>query len=159
MIMRTLAITFFLFFSFQLNAQDVGDFRPIVGLTYGLKVERPGINVGAEYLPLDDFGVALTYEHFFTSSSLKFNSIHLEGRYYFRTGQLQYYGLLGYVRNSVQFPLRDKVTRGGLDIGVGTVYRFMFSDRIAVFAQIRYSTPNQSQVAGYGGFTYLLNLL
>ncbi|MGB3467857.1 MAG: hypothetical protein WBA74_21400 [Cyclobacteriaceae bacterium] len=157
--MRILAILTMISLPYLAQAQDTGDFRPIIGLTYGTKIEKPGINIGAEYLPLDDFGVALTYEHFFTSSSLKFNSIHLEGRYYFRTGQLQYYGMLGYVRNTVQFPLRDKVSKGGLDIGVGTIYRFMFSDRLAVFAQVRYSTPNQSQFAGYGGITYLLNLL
>lgn len=145
--------------TFNIDAQTVGDFRPIVGLTYGLKVEKPGINVGAEYLPLDNFSLAATFEHFFTQSDLKFQSVHLEGRYYFRTGQLQYYGLMGYVRNTVQFPQKEKVTKGGLDIGVGTVYRLMFSNRIALFGQVRYSTPNQPQFAAYGGITYLLNLL
>lgn len=158
-IMRLCIVLVFFLFAFQIKAQTVGDFRPIIGLTYGLKVEKPGINIGAEYLPLDNFGVAATFEHFFTQSNLKFQSVHLEGRYYFRTGQLQYYGLMGYVRNTVQFPGKEKVTKGGLDFGIGTVYRLMFSNRIALFAQVRYSTPNQSQFAGYGGVTYLLNLL
>ncbi|MEL6557441.1 MAG: hypothetical protein AAFQ94_04610 [Bacteroidota bacterium] len=158
--MMRLFIVLALFFgTLSVSAQTVGDFRPIVGLTYGLKVEKPGINIGAEYLPLDNFGVAATFEHFFTESNLKFQSVHLEGRYYFRTGQLQYYGLLGYVRNTVQFPQKEVVTKGGIDIGVGTVYRLMFSNRIALFGQVRYSTPNQSQFAAYGGITYLLNLL
>lgn len=140
------------------QAQTIGDLRPIVGLTYGLTVEEPGLNIGVEYLFLDNFGTAFTYETFFTGDNVTFRSVHLDGRYYFRGGQLQYYGLLGYVRNTTQFPGTERVTKGGLNFGIGTVYRLTFADRFALFAQLRYSTPNESQLAGFGGLTYLLNI-
>ncbi len=156
--MRYLAIILFILLFSQVEAQTIGDFRPIAALTYGFKVEGIGINIGAEYLALDNFGIAGTYEHFFTDNTVTFNSYHVDGRYYFRGGQLQYYGLIGYVRNNVQFRNREKTSKGGVNLGIGTVYRLSFSDRIALFGQLRYSTPNQSQFAAFGGITYLLNL-
>ena len=140
------------------EAQTIGDLRPIVGLTYGLKIEKPGLNIGAEYLLLDNFGAVFNYETFFTEENVTFRSVHFDGRYYFQGGQLQYYGLFGYVRNTTQFPGQEKITKGGLNFGAGTLYRLSFADRFALFAQVRFSTPNQSQIAGYGGVTYLLNM-
>ncbi len=158
--MRQLLLTILLVFFFQLlNAQTIGDLRPIVGLTYGSETMEFGLTAGAEYLLLDDFAVAPTYEFYFDGPNLLYNSINLDFRYYFMPGQLSFYGVLGYGQNITDSNTELRVSKGGLNVGAGTVYRFMFFDRIAAFGQVKYSTANRSQFSAMGGITYFFNIL
>lgn len=145
--------------SLNLNAQTIGDLRPIVGLTYGTEPKEFGITGGAEYLLLDNFAVAPTYEYYFDGPDFLYNTLNVDFRYYFMPGQLSFYGMMGYSRNTTDSRTELKVSKAGVNIGAGTVYRFMFFDRIAAFGQVKYSTANRSQFSAMGGITYFFNIL
>ena len=147
------------FNSFIGYSQTIGDLRPIIGLTYGTEPQVFGITGGVEYLLLDDFAIAPTYEYYFDGPDVLYNSINADFRYYFKPGQLSFYGLIGYSQNITDSNRELKVSKGGVNIGTGTVYRFMFFDRIAAFGQVKYSTANKSQFSAMGGITYFFNIL
>ena len=157
MMRKILLLAFLLISSMAIRAQTIGDFRPIVGLTYGLEAENLGLTLGGEYLLLDDFATAPTYEFYFTDPGITFRNINVDFRYYFIPGQLSFYGLAGYGINTTQYPGELEVTKSGLNLGAGTVYRFMFADRIAAFGQVKYSFAGQKQFSGMGGLTYFFS--
>ncbi len=145
--------------TFRSQSQTIGDLRPIVGLTYGTVAESFGLTLGAEYLLLDNFAVAPSYEFYFIDEVTKLRSTNIDIRYYFMPGQLQFYGMFGYAINTSDYPAELKITKSGINVGAGTVYRFMFFDRIAAFGQVKYSTANKKQFSAMGGITYFFNIL
>jgi len=114
-------------------AQDQGTFRGQAGLVYGDDTEV-GLNLGVQYFVIDKLAFAPSYSYFFKDYfGVKFSSINLDGRYYFKESL---YGLAGI--NIL------RVSGGGASasdskIALGVGYDLDLSDGMKLNLQAKYA--------------------
>jgi hypothetical protein len=159
-----------LFIGFSADAQEQGDIRASVSLVGGTRAALDtdngesqlglGINVGAEYLIVDQLSIAPSYSFFFATeeSGVEFNTsaINVDARYYFTTGEFQPYALVGFTSVTAEttidvqgFSVSASESAGGLNIGAGANY--MFSESLFANAQVKYSTVEIEDATGDAG--------
>ena len=165
-------------FALTVHAQEQGLIRAGAGLVLGTKSgisdtggskSGIGINIGGEYFATDIISVAASYTTFFKSeigvvgaqSSVKYNSLNIDGRYYFDMDGIQLYGLAGLSFASFKsestidfFGLPNTTTftdsKTGLNIGGGIV--LPLADKIGFNGQLKYNTPLEQIALGAGVF-------
>ena len=167
--MKKILFTAFSVFAFAIavNAQQ-GTFRGSVGLAYGFDIEEAGLNIGAEYLFTDEISAAPSFTTFFVGDGLSYNSINIDGKYYFVTDDTLIYGLLGLGIASAEFEFtifdpftgstitfEDDDSDTGLNFGAGLLHPV--SDRIYINGQLKYATAFDGQVVFQAGVAVNIN--
>ena len=175
--MKKVLITVFTICAFAaaVNAQQ-GKIRVGAGLAAGTEAAIDddgseqigfGINIGGEYFITDAISVAPSYTFFFESevdvlgfeSSIRLNSLNIDGRYYFLQDNIEVYGLAGLsfasVNTTTTIDLFGQPTtveadgnETGLNIGGGVV--LPLGDSFGLNGQIKYNTPLEQLILQAG---------
>lgn len=148
-------VSFMLFLTVQVNAQDKGDLRASAGLVYGEGIEEAGINIGGEYFFTSKITGAPSFTAFFVGGGGSITQWNLDARYYLLKGSIQLYGLAGYasLRASADAGFgRITVSNGGFNFGAGAV--FPLKGRLGINTQLKYSTPGSGQALLQAGVVY-----
>jgi opacity protein-like surface antigen len=160
--------------------QEKSKFRVGAGLVFGSEAGigkgGAGINIGGEYFFTENVSAAPSFTYFFKSkeeysngynqvaSTVQYNSINLDGRYYFHEmNNFTFYGLAGIsivsVKAAVEYDGRS--TSGaadsemGLNLGAGLIYPL--NETFSLNGQVKYNTPLK-QVALQAGITFPISI-
>ncbi|MEQ9593138.1 MAG: hypothetical protein RLN86_11080 [Cyclobacteriaceae bacterium] len=153
-----ITLTFISIGTFAL-AQEKGALRASGNLAYGFEVEELGFNLGAEYFITDNISGGLNFSIFFVEDPASFNEFNIDGRYYFDSGKIQPFALIGISNATSKFsgtvggvPFDFKDSEVGLNIGGGAV--FPISEKLGINTQLKYATPFDGQFVIQGGVIY-----
>jgi len=142
----------------QVNAQERGQVTTSLGFVYGAGIgNNGGMNVGFEYILFSKIGASLNYTSYF-SSGVSYGELNIDARYYFKTGDTQFYGLVGFsnldVGGNIPFFGDVDEAENGYNIGVGV--NLSAENRLSYNGQIKYSSPGTGQSFYQIGLVYRL---
>ncbi len=143
----------------QVMAQEKGQFNASMNFVFGAGIAaNGGLNMGVEYFFTPKIAAAPSYTHYF-SSGIKYGEFNLDGRYYFSSGNVNFYGIAGFTNLNVNgnFPVLGDVDEfeNGYNLGAGAY--FPSGERLAFTGQIKYTSTLNGQAYYQAGISYRLN--
>ncbi len=139
------------------QAQSPGDIRLQLGGDYGFEIERFGINLGGEYVFLDNLSAAPNFTFYFPEDDVNASNLNLDLRYYLTHDQVQFYGMAGFTTlwaSTKYMDVKVSDSNSGANIGVGTVVKF--GGNLGLNPEVKYQTMGDGQVVLKVGLVYFL---
>ncbi len=120
------------------------------GFSYGSEIEKPGINLRADFRFPKGWVIAPDFNFFFTknnnNSKITWTTFNIDGHYLIGLSQqVNFYPLAGFNYTTVNTKVRDtKYTnhKGGLNIGMGLDAKL--ASRLKGFVEVKYVVSNES---------------
>lgn len=150
-------LTIVVFVVSSAKAQTAGDIRLQLGGDYGFEIERFGINLGAEYVFLDNISAAPNFTFYFPENDVNASNLNIDLRYYLTHDQLQFYGMAGFTTlwaSTNYMGVKSSASNSGANIGVGAVVRF--GGNFGINPEVKYQTMGDGQVVAKVGLVYFI---
>jgi len=160
--MRTkllLPLLFLALFTFQANAQEVGDIRLGGGLVFGTSTFADlGLNVRGDYQFTETIKGGVDFTYFFANEFYSLSTVNLNGFYYFDAEGFNPYALAGINISIYSFPsfFGENASFTDVSLNLGGGADFPISENLAAFGEVKYVVSGIDQLVLTGGVKFLL---